>query len=166
MENIVIRCIKKQDLEKITEIYNHYIADTVITFEEEQVTLDDMSARIKKIAADSLPWFVAEDDSGSVIGYAYASKWRERYSYRYSVEVTAYLAPDAKQQGKGSQLYERLFSELKRLSIHSVIAGITLPNPASIALHEKFSMNKVAHFNEVGFKFNQWQDVGYWQGTL
>jgi len=166
MEISMIRFINKQDTEKVTEIYNYYIAETVITFEEEQVSFDDMSSRIEKIAMDDLPWLVAEDDNGTIIGYAYASKWRERFSYRFSVEVTVYLAAEVTQRGVGSQLYQRLFTELKALSIHSVIGGITIPNEASIALHEKFGMTKVAHFTEIGYKFKQWLDVGYWQGEI
>ncbi|MFT5758082.1 MAG: L-amino acid N-acyltransferase YncA [Alteromonadaceae bacterium] len=162
----MIRSIEKKDIDQIVEIYNHYITETVITFEEESVTFIDMSARIEKITTDNLPWLVAEDDNGTVIGYAYASKWRERFSYRYSVEVTAYLTPNATKKGIGSKLYEHLLAELKRKSIHTIIGGITLPNAASIALHEKFGMKQVAHFKEVGFKFKQWLDVGYWQGEL
>jgi L-amino acid N-acyltransferase YncA len=95
-----------------------------------------------------------------------ATKWRERFAYRFSVEVTVYLAPTFTGNGVGSQLYDALFSVLKSRSIHSVIGGITLPNLASVALHEKFGLEKVAHFKEVGFKFEQWKDVGYWQGVL
>jgi len=163
---IVIRFIEDQDIEEVVGIYNHYIANTVITFEEDLVSAGNMLSRIEKIRADNLPWLVAESEKGTVVGYAYASKWRERFSYRFSVEVTVYLSPDAKQKGIGSKLYEGLFAELKSRSIHTVIGGITLPNPASIALHEKFKMKQVAHFKDVGFKFNQWLDVGYWQGEL
>ena len=162
----MIRFIEDQDVVKITEMYNHYIANTVITFEEDLVSADNMSTRIEKIRADNLPWLVAEDENGSVVGYAYASKWRESFSYRFSVEITVYLSPDAKQKGIGSKLYEGLFAELQSRSIHTIIGGITLPNPASIALHEKFEMKQVAHFKDVGFKFNQWLDVGYWQKVI
>ena len=162
----MIRFIEDKDVVKIAYIYEHYIANTVITFEEDHVNTSNMSSRIEKIRADNLPWLVAEDGNGVAVGYAYASKWRERFSYRFSVEVTVYLSPDVKQIGIGSKLYKELFAELQRRSIHTVIGGITLPNPASIALHEKFAMKKIAHFKEVGFKFNQWLDVGYWQGEL
>ncbi len=77
-----------------------------------------------------------------------------------------YLSPKCSGKGIGTKLYQSLFSQLKEKNIHTVIAGITLPNEASVAIHEKFKMNKVAHFEEVGFKFEQWLDVGYWQGTL
>jgi L-amino acid N-acyltransferase YncA len=162
----MIRAVLDKDADSIVEIYNYYIAETTVTFEEETITTADMQSRINKIQADNLPWLVAKDESGKVVGYAYASKWRERFSYRFSVEVTVYLSPEHSNKGIGSKLYAALFSELRLKSIHSVIGGITLPNDASVALHEKFGMQKVAHFKEVGFKFKQWLDVGYWQGSL
>ena len=162
----MIRNALDKDIISIAEIYNHYISDTSITFETETISPEDILDRISKVQADNLPWLIAEDDMGKVIGYAYASKWRERFAYRFSVEVTVYLSPNSSGHGVGTKLYEALFSELRLRSIHSVIGGITLPNKASVALHEKFGLEKVAHFKEVGFKFNQWRDVGYWQGAL
>lgn len=162
----MIRPVTLDDASSICDIYNPYITDTVVTFEEEEITAADFRQRIAKVSAEGLPWFVAEDTSGNVLGYAYATKWRDRFSFRFSVEVTAYLSPDSTGKGVGSKLYQALFDELKRKNIHSAIAGITIPNEASIALHEKFSMEKVAHFKEVGLKFNRWLDVGYWQTTL
>lgn len=162
----MIRAVEIEDADSIVEIYNHYISETIVTFEEDRITSKIILERIAKIQKDNLPWLIAADDSGNVIGYAYASKWRERFSYRFSVEVTVYLSPAHSNKGIGSRLYESLFSELKLNSIHAVIGGITLPNQASVALHEKFGMVKVAHFKEVGYKFNQWLDVGYWQATL
>jgi len=162
----LIRSVVKEDAISIAEIYNHYISETVVTFETEVIDPEDIFNRISKILSDDLPWLVAEDDKGKVIGYAYASKWRERFAYRFSVEVTVYLSPNSSGHGVGTQLYEALFSELNHRSIHSVIGGITLPNQASIGLHEKFGLEKVAHFKEVGYKFNQWLDVGYWQGVI
>lgn len=162
----MIRNALEKDAISIAEIYNYYICETAITFETEKVSSVDIFERILAVQSNDLPWLVAEDDMGNVIGYAYASKWRERFAYRFSVEVTAYLSPKALGNGLGTKLYKALFTELKRRSIHSVIGGITLPNKPSVALHEKFGLEKVAHFKEVGFKFNQWLDVGYWQGTL
>ena len=162
----MIRSISTNDANSITDIYNYYIEKTVVTFEEQPITVDEMLARMTTIHASNLPWLVAEDESGKVIGYAYATKWRERFAYRFSVEITVYLLPEISGAGVGSQLYEALFTELKRSSIHSVIAGITLPNPASIAIHEKFGMKQVAEFEEVGYKFEQWLAVGYWQGKI
>jgi len=162
----MIRNVLDKDAGDLANIYNYYIVETVATFEEEMISSDVMLARISKIQADELPWLVAENELGEILGYAYATKWRERFAYRFSVEVTIYLSPKHKKQGLGTQLYQALFAELNKRSIHSVIGGITLPNAASVALHEKFGMKQVAHFKEVGFKFEQWLDTGYWQGKI
>lgn len=160
----MIRPATKDDAESIVGIYNHYVQNTVITFEEEAVSAQEMSGRIAEVATASLPWLVAEQD-GQVAGYAYATKWKGRCAYRFSVECTVYLAPGFVGAGLGTSLYTALFSELRKRQFHVVIGGIALPNPASIGLHEKFGMAQVAHFKEVGFKFGKWIDVGYWQGT-
>ncbi|TYK66889.1 GNAT family N-acetyltransferase [Colwellia echini] len=161
-----IRAVKKEDVDAICTIYNNYIANTVVTFEEQQITSAEMLKRIEKITADQLPWLIAEDDSGQLIGYAYASKWHDRYSYRFAVEVTIYLSSTATGKGVGTKLYQKLFNELKLKNIHTIIGCITLPNAASVNLHEKLGMVKVAHFKEVGWKFEHWLDVGYWQVIL
>ena len=158
----MIRTVDTGDADAIARIYNHYIANTVVTFEETPVTESQMQERISESLSEKLPWLVALSQ-GEVIGYAYASKWKGRCAYRFAVEVTVYLDPAALGGGWGSQLYERLFSELKQRRYHVAMGGIALPNLASIALHEKFGMKKVAHFEQVGYKFDQWVDVGYWQ---
>ncbi|GAC21478.1 GNAT family N-acetyltransferase [Paraglaciecola arctica] len=163
---MLVRTISDEDVNSITEIYNYYISETLATFETEIIIPNDMSERISKVKSNNLPWIVAEDDFGHVIGYAYATKWRERFAYRFSVEITVYLSATSTNKGAGTSLYKALFAELKLRNMHSVIGGITLPNAASVALHEKFGMVKVAHFKEVGFKNNQWLDVGYWQGAI
>jgi phosphinothricin acetyltransferase len=163
---VIIRPARKEDAAAIAEIYSYYIKNTVITFEEQSVNADDMLQRISETQDQKLPYLVAIDTNDKVRGYAYASSWKGRCAYRFSVEVTVYLSHDASGHGLGSLLYEQLFSELKAASYHVVIAGISLPNPVSVALHEKFGMRKVAHFDEVGFKFGQWVDVGYWQCEL
>ena len=162
----MIRGVLNKDISSIAEIYYHYISQTVVTFETEAISSEDILERVAKVHSDGLPWLIAENDMGEVIGYAYASKWRDRFAYRFSAEITVYLSPKFKGKGVGSQLYNALFLALKERSIHSVIGGITLPNDASVALHEKFGLEKVAHFKEVGFKFEQWQDGGYWQGII
>ena len=161
----MIRPATTRDAEAVARIYNHYIANTTITFEEQAITSPQMAERIGKVALASLPWLVAEHD-GRVDGYAYATQWKERSAYRFSVEITVYLAPEAVGRGIGSALYEALFAELDKRGVHAAIGGIALPNPASVALHEKLGMKQVAHFEQVGFKFGQWLDVGYWQKTL
>lgn len=165
MSTILIRPAETADAAAICEIYNHYIEHTVITFEEVLLTAGDIDQRLQDINAIGLPWLVA-DVQGVVIGYAYAGKFRDRSAYRYTAEVTVYLAPAGTGQGAGTRLYNALFEALRERSIHIVIGGITLPNVASVALHEKMGMEKVAHLEEVGCKFGKWLDVGYWQATL
>ena len=160
---MLIRTVNLSDVEDIADIYNHYISKTVITFEEDLVSFDDMNKRILNIKSLDLPWLVAEENNGTVLGYAYASPWRERSAYRFTIEVTVYLSDLAIHRGIGSKLYDALFTELKKKPVHAIIGVIALPNVASVALHEKFGMTKTAHFKEVGYKFDQWIDVGSWQ---
>jgi phosphinothricin acetyltransferase len=153
------------DADAIARIYNHYVAESIVTFEESPVSSADMTQRILEIRDDGLPWLVAELGDG-VAGYAYASKWKGRCAYRYATEITVYLGMESQGQGVGSLLYMQLFDKLRQRGMHTVIAGIALPNVASVALHEKMGLEKVAHFREVGRKFDHWIDVGYWQATL
>jgi len=161
----VIRSVNGGDAAALARIYNHYVLNTTVSFEEQPVSADDLRERIAEVTDAGLPWLVIEPD-GQPAGYAYASKWKGRCAYRYSVEVSVYLDPGAARQGLGSRLYDALFAALRERGVHVAIGGIAQPNPASVALHEKFGMQKVAHFKEVGFKFGQWLDVGYWQIVL
>ncbi len=153
------------DAAAIADIYNYYVRHTIVTFEEESVSPDEFVRRMAEVWSESFPWLVAEN-GGQLVGYAYASKWKSRCAYRYSAEVTVYLAPTSIGNGIGTALYAELFPLLQAKSIHAVIGGVSLPNAASVALHEKFGMTKVAHFPEVGFKLDRWIDVGYWQRTF
>lgn len=165
MNKIVVRPATGSDAPEICSIYNHYVLSTVTTFEESEVSAQEMEARVSEVERSDLPWLVAEH-TGEIVGYAYASKWKGRCAYRFAVETTVYLAPGAGGKGIGSKLYQALIDALQEKGFHSVIGGIALPNPASVALHEKLGMEKIAHFREVGFKFDQWIDVGYWQKIL
>ena len=160
----VIRPATSADASTLAAIYNHYVANTTITFEEVAVDLHEMEARIESVSA-KLPWLVFERD-GQVIGYAYATPWRARSAYRFSVESTVYVAPGYARQGIGSQLYTALIYALRGKEIEVVLGGISQPNPASVALHENLGFEKVAHFKRVGRKFDQWIDVGYWELQL
>jgi L-amino acid N-acyltransferase YncA len=164
-ETAAIRAAASCDSSAVAAIYNHYIAETVVTFEEKPIHADEMATRIEDLRSTSLPWLIAEEN-GQVVGYAHAAPWKTRSAYRRSVEITVYVHPVNIGHGIGSMLYRHLFSILPTLGIHAVIGGIALPNDASIALHEKFGLEKVAHFKEVGFKFNKWIDVGYWERIL
>lgn len=159
---MAIRDIEAGDIEAVTAIYNYYIRHTVISFEEKELKAAEMEQRVENLRDLQLPWLVAETE-GEIIGYAYAAPWRARSAYRNSVESTVYLHHLHTGKGWGLRLYQTLLERLRQAKIHVVIGGIALPNPASVALHEKLGMQKVAHHREVGHKFGQWVDVGYWQ---
>lgn len=161
-----IRQAELSDARAIAQIYNYYVENTTVTFEKTPVCEVDMSRRIQIIKSMELPFIVAENEQCELMGYAYATKWREREAYRLSVEVTVYVAQGSHGQGIGKSLYASLFIELKKGGYHAAMGGISLPNQASIALHESLGMKKVAQFEEVGFKFDRWIDVGYWQLML
>lgn len=163
--NKMIRQVNENDARNIADIYNYYIRNSIATFEEEAISEEEVKKRIRKIESSNFPWLVSESD-GSITGYAYASKWQERSAYRFSAEITIYMHHEATGKGIGTKLYTALFQKLESLNINSVIGGVSLPNPASVALHEKFGMEKVAHFKKVGYKFGKWIDVGYWQIRL
>jgi len=160
-----VRSALPDDAEQIAEIYNHYVTTSVISFEEEEVTASEMANRILAIQSVSLPWLVAIEGE-RIVGYAFASNWKARAAYKFSAEVTVYVRKGLGGSGIGSALYSQLLPTLKSRGLHMVMGGIALPNDASVRFHEKFGFKKVAHFREVGFKFNRWIDVAYWQRTL
>lgn len=160
-----IRDAHQGDANAVVAIYNHFILNSSISFEESAVSAADMAQRIADVQAAGLPWLVLEVD-GETLGYAYATKWRVRHAYRFSVESSVYLHHAKAGRGYGTALYRALLDQLRDKGYHLVIGGIAQPNPASVALHEKLGFEKVAHFKEVGFKFERWVDVGYWQLSL
>lgn len=160
----MIRNASKNDVAQIVDIYNHYILNTAVTFEKTPIAKETMQARIEQTQV-KYPWLLLEV-TDKIQGYAYATEWKPRGAYRHSVEVTVYLRHKQGGNGYGSQLYTELLYQLRQLKVHAVIGGIALPNEGSIALHEKFGFEKVAHFKEVGHKFDRWIDVGYWQLLL
>jgi L-amino acid N-acyltransferase YncA len=152
------------DAAAICKIYNHYVLNTTVTFEEEAVSPEAMAVRLEGVSIN-LPWLVHERD-GRVVGYAHASAWKSRCAYRYSAETSVYLAPNSVGRGLGRSLYLDLIERLSQTDCHSLLAGIALPNDPSIALHEKLGFEKVGQFKEVGRKFDSWVDVGYWEKLL
>ncbi len=159
-----LRVVTVEDAKALAEIYNYYIVDTIITFEEEAIDTAEMAKRIAEVTF-KYPWIVWEEN-GEIMGYAYASTWKSRCAYRNSVETTVYLRNGHQSKGIGSQLYLELLRQLKTIGMHTAIGGIALPNAASVKLHEKCGFQKVAEFVEVGFKFGEWINVGYWQCQL
>jgi phosphinothricin acetyltransferase len=160
----MIRPVCPGDAVSIAGIYNYYIENSVITFEEIPLSVREMEERILKISA-KYPWLVWEE-SGDVTGYAYVNTWKERAAYRYAAELTIYLNHGFRGKGMGRELLSRLLEEVRKTAIHALVAGITLPNEASVALHEKFGFKQIASFNEIGFKLDKWLDVGYWELIL
>ena len=163
--NLSIRAATAADADALARIYNYYVQNTVITFEEELVSAQTMAARVADVQNVDLPWLVADID-GVIAGYAYAGKWKGRSAYRYSVETTIYLEHGLEGRGFGKRLYSVLLDVLRTLDVHVAIGGAALPNDASVALHEKLGFVRVATFHQVGFKHNRWVDVAYWQITL
>lgn len=157
----MIRAATPNDAARVAEIYNYYIINTTVTFEVDPVTTAAMEERIREVS-EKYPWLVYELE-GQVVGYAYAGAWKSRCAYRYSVETSVYLKNDAAGRGLGTELYRELLSRLADLKLHSVIGGMALPNDGCVALHKKFGFEKVAHFKEVGRKFEQWIDVVYYE---
>ena len=164
-EELRLREAVAADGAALAAIYNHYIANTTITFEESPIDAAEMTARLADVMGAKLPYIVAEH-GGRIAGYAYASKWKGRCAYRFTVETTVYLDRDAVRRGIGSALYRELLRRLQAAGLHAAIGGIAIPNDASISLHERMGFTQVGLFREVGFKFGRWIDVGYWQRTF
>lgn len=160
----MIRPGLEKDAKEIAEIYNYYIDNTIVTFEEEPVSADEMWTRISSIQKKH-PWLVYEEE-GQIIGYAYGFPWKGRAAYCHCCEISVYLRHDQGGKGAGTKLYTALIDELRNMNIHSVIGGVALPNEASVKLHEKLGFKKVAHFSEQGHKFGKWIDVAYWELLL
>lgn len=152
------------DARGILSIYAPVVRDTVASFETEVPDLAEMQRRIVATTS-SLPWLVAEED-GSVVGYAYAGPHRERSAYRWSVEVSVYVAASQRGRGVGRAVYEPLLDTLRELGYVSAFAGIALPNPASVALHRALGFRRVGTFEKVGYKHAAWRDVEWWRLAL
>jgi phosphinothricin acetyltransferase len=157
--------VKDTDAEAIARLYNYYIVSSTATFEEQVVSHLEIEKRIHKVQENGFPWLVSEVNN-EIEGYAYANKWNLRSAYRFTAEVSVYISKDKTSKGLGASIYTELFTMLKAMSIREVVAIITLPNERSVSLHEKLGMKKVAHLEQVGFKFDEWLDVGYWQGHI
>ena len=159
-----IRKVKPGDAKSLCDIYNEYVENTIITFEIDAVSEQEMQRRIHRISED-FPWIVYEENS-EIKGYAYAAQWNIRDAYKFCLETTVYLNKNSTTRGIGSLLYGNLLKKIRDGAYHSVIGRIALPNDASIALHKKFGFTLAGHFKEAGWKFNHWIDVQYWQLML
>jgi L-amino acid N-acyltransferase YncA len=154
-----IRLATESDAEAIRAIYAPVVETTSISFETEPPTRKEMARRIREIGARH-PFLIADG------GYAYACAHHARAAYRWAVDVSVYLAPEARGRGLGRALYTRLFAILREQGFYCAYAGIALPNPASVGLHEAFGFKPIGIYHAVGFKFGRWHDVGWWELSL
>ena len=157
----MIRKAKETDAQKIADIYNYYVENTVITFDESPQSAEKFRESIK----NNDPWFVSEEQN-RVTGFAYGVQWKEKNAYRFIYESTIYLDKANAGKGIGTKLYKHLIENCRERGLHSLIACIALPYDISVNFHEKLGFKKVGHVPEAGFKFENWVDVGYWQLML
>lgn len=162
---VKIRMANTGDGAAVAAIYRPYVTDAVTSFEIDPPGPADMAARIEKVLVHA-PWLVCTGDSGEVTGYAYASRHHERAAYQWSVDVAVYIHAAQHRQGLGRALYEKLFALLKVQGFFVAHAGVTLPNAASVGLHESFGFVPVGVYPAVGWKFGAWRDVGWWRLPL
>lgn len=160
----MIRNLDLNDTKQLLEIYNYYVLNTIVTFDIELLSIEAFTEKILRIN-NNFPFIVFEENN-EILGYAYGSKWRPKPAYKQTVESTVYVKNGEHGKQIGSKLYGKLLNLLKEEGYHTVLGGLTLPNEGSVKLHEKFGFEKVAHFKEVGRKFDTWLDVGFWQLKL
>jgi L-amino acid N-acyltransferase YncA len=160
-----LRLVSPDDAAQIAAIYAPFCCETAVSFEDVAPDEGAIRERIRAVT-DRYPWLVAVSEEDVVLGYAYASKHRERSAYRWSVDFTAYLAPAAKRRGIGTKLYTALAEICRQMGYHRAFAGITLPNEASVRLHEKIGFRPIGVYRRVGFKLGKWHDVGWWSLNL
>ncbi|WP_416675693.1 GNAT family N-acetyltransferase [Egbenema bharatensis] len=159
-----IRSIAENDIEKITEIYNWYILNTPITFEVEAIHALEMKQRVQE-KLQKYDWLVAEVNQ-EIVGYAYYGAFHPRSAYSHTVESTIYLKQDQIRKGFGQLLYRELIRSATEKGFRELIALIALPNQGSITLHQKLGFSESGVLKKVGFKFEQYIDVGIWQKSL
>lgn len=161
----MIRPAQLQDAGNIAEIYNYYIKNTVITFEEELVSRSDMEERMQKVWKKKLPFIVVEDNC-TIIGFAYLGTWRERSAFDITAETSIYLHKDHLGNGLGSKLYKELIARSLETDLHSLVSAISLPNDISRAIHQKLGFKPIGNFERTGLKFGKLIDVEFWQLDL
>ena len=161
---ITIRLAERGDVDAVLAISNAAAATSIANF---ALTAEPLAAWLTTYdeTATRYPWFVATTGT-AIVGFAKASPWSGRCAYEYAAEITVYVDPDHHRRGIGRLLYERLLPTLRAQGYHRVLAGIALPNPASVHLHEACGLRRIGTLERVGWKFGAWHDVGYWQGDL
>lgn len=161
---IQVRTVTINDVQELLDIYSYYVLNTTITFEYDTPSINEFTQRIQKIT-QKYPYLVATLDD-EIIGYAYATSYKERAAYDWSVETTVYVKETYQGIGVGKALYTQLEHALKEMNIVNMLACITYPNPKSIEFHTKFGFEQVGHFHKVGYKFNEWRDIIWMQKSI
>ena len=161
MVTIDIRAGAKPDLPRLTEIYNHYVIHTPVTFDLEPKTVESRVAWFEQFGLTGRYRLLVAEENGVILGYAGTTRFRPKAAYDTTVETTIYCAPEATGKGIGSRLYAALFESIAGEDIRRIVAGYTLPNPASAALHERFGFKLVGVFKENGRKFGRYWDVAW-----
>jgi phosphinothricin acetyltransferase len=159
MTEIRIRPAEHQDLTRITAIYNHYVVNTPVTFDVEPYTVERRQPWFAQFSSAGRHRLLVAEGDGGVMGYAGTMRWRPKTAYDTTVETTIYCAPEAIGHGIGKRLYAALIECLQQQDVHRLVAGYTLPNEATAALHSKFGFKPVGVFTEVGRKFGKYWDV-------
>jgi len=159
MPELLIHPAVRSHLPRLTEIYNYYVIHTPVTFDIEPYSVEQREVWFSQFAVSGRYRLLVAERNGSVLGYAGTTRFRPKAAYETTVETTIYCAPEAVGQGTGSHLYAALFDLLKGEDIRRFVAGYTLPNPQSAALHERFGFKRVGVFTENGRKFGRYWDV-------
>jgi len=166
MEQTTIRPARESDLQALTSLYNHYVRETPITFDLRPFSVDERRAWFARFGETGRHRLQVSETAAGVNGFASSGGFRPKAAYDTTVETTLYLAPEATGVGLGTRLYAALFESLESEDVRLAVAGITLPNPASIALHERFGFEPVGIFRQVGYKFERYWDVQWVQKEL
>ena len=160
----MIRPVHNDDVKELLDIYNYYVLNTNVTFDIEALSFNAFLEKVNHIKAE-YP-FIIYEAYNKILGFAYGSRFRPKPAYNHTVESTVYVKHTAQGKRIGTQLYDALLQQLKQTNLHTVLGVVTLPNEASVKLHEKFGFKQVANLQEVGMKFGKWQNVGVWQLNL
>jgi L-amino acid N-acyltransferase YncA len=162
-----LRDADARDIPDMLEIYNHYVANSTVTFDEDALTLAEMRAKFTRVADLGYPWLVAVSPGGIVLGYAYVTPWNSKAAYRFTVENSIYLGPASTGKGLGAALMTELLARAKAAGIKQIVAVIADRGAdASITLHERFGFSEVGRMGRVGFKFGRWLGTVQMQTSL
>jgi L-amino acid N-acyltransferase YncA len=156
----VLRLAHADDAESLAAIYGPYVRDTAISFEVEPPTADEFRARLRTVLAHA-PWLVCERD-GAVVGYAYATRFHARAAYQWTIETTVYVQASDHRRGVGGALYAALLDALRAQGFRTAVGIIALPNPPSVALHDRFGFRRAGVLPAAGCKHGRWHDIGWW----